>query len=31
VIFAFDDEFIEEWTSEYSYEDTYGHFTVLYN
>lgn len=31
LIFAFDDKFISEWTGEYSHEDTYGHFTILYN
>lgn len=31
LIFAFDDQFISEWIGEYSHEDTYGHFTLLYN
>lgn len=31
LIFAFDDQFISEWIEEYSYEDTYGHFTLIYN
>lgn len=31
LIFAFDDQLISEWSEEYSHEDTYGHFTLLYN
>lgn len=31
LIFAFDDQFISEWKEKYSHEDTYGHFTLLYN
>lgn len=31
VIFAFDDESVQEWSAKYDYVDTYGHFTVLYN
>lgn len=31
LIFAFDDAFLQEWTERYDHEDTYGHFTLLYN
>ena len=31
LIFSYDDEFSREWTERYDREDTYGHFTVLYN
>ena len=31
LIFAFDDAFLKEWTERYDHEDTYGHFTLLYN
>lgn len=31
LIFAFDDAFLQEWTERYDHEDTYGHFTILYN
>lgn len=31
LVFAFDDPYAWEWTEKYSHEDTYGHFTILYN
>lgn len=31
VIFAFDDLWIEDLKDRFTYEDTYGHFTLLYN
>lgn len=31
LIFAFDDEFLEEWSKIYTQKDAYGHFALLYN
>lgn len=31
LVFAFDDAFLREWSDRYAWEDTYGHFTLLYN
>ncbi len=31
LIFAFDDEYAVKWADRYAHEDTYGHFTILYN
>ncbi len=31
LVFAFDDGYAEKWVKFYSYKDTYGHFTILYN
>lgn len=31
LIFAFDDEFLEEWEDKYAQKDVYGHFALLYD
>ena len=31
LVFAFDDPHAGAWAEKYTHEDTYGHFTILYN
>lgn len=31
LVFAFDDPYAGAWAEKYTHEDTYGHFTILYN